>query len=69
MAMEPDDGRAVYMKDIAFYRGVVGLLGVGLIGSMVAIAWIAIANPDAEIPSALVAIGSGSLGALAGLFK
>lgn len=57
------------MKDLLFYRGVVALLGLGLIGSTVAIAWIAIANPDAEIPSALVAIGSGSLGALAGLFK
>lgn len=57
------------MKDQAFYRGVVALLGLGLIGSMVSISWIAIANPEAEIPSALVAIGSGSLVALAGLFK
>ena len=57
------------MKDKAFYRGVVLLLGLGLLGSMIAISWIAIENPEAEIPSALVAIASGSLGALAGLFK
>ena len=63
------DDRAAYMKDKWFYRGVVAILGLLLLGSFATITYLLVKQPGAEIPNSVVALGSGALGALAGLFK
>ena len=60
----PNEGGPIYVKDLWFYREVVIVLGLAVIGSV-----IGAINFGADTPDALVAIGSGSVGALAGLFK
>lgn len=60
------DGRPVYMNDKGFDRGVVMGLGRAVVLSIVGCIWL---SKDRNVPDALVAIGSGALGALAGLFK
>lgn len=54
----------VYTGDMWFYRGIVIILGIAVVGSVAGY----IIN-GADTPEALVAIGAGAVGALAGLFK
>lgn len=55
------------MRDKWFYRGVLIVLGLAIIGSVAG--YILLAMDDKEAPTALVALGSAAGGALAGLFK
>ena len=59
--------QAIYVKDMWFYRGVVIVLGLAVVGSVVGLVFSSASQDFAKV--ALVAIGSGSIGALAGLFK
>jgi hypothetical protein len=56
---------APLQSDVWIYRFVVGAIGLTLLVALVGI--IALAAFDDAVPDALVAIGSGALGALAGL--
>lgn len=58
-----------YVNDRGFYWIVVGFLGGALLASSLFIGCAALQCPDSSPNTALVAIASGSLGALAGLFK
>lgn len=62
----PKESRPVYMNDKWFYRGVVAFLDIAVILFIAGCIWL---SKDGSISNALVAIGSGTLGALAGLFK
>ena len=55
------------MHDKWFYRGVLIVLGLAIVGSVVG--YIYLASIGREAPTALVALGSAAGGALAGLFK
>lgn len=66
--MARDEGPA-YMKDRTFYRGVVVVLGLLALGSLALIGYTSVTSPETDANTALVAIASGSMGALAGLFK
>lgn len=63
--MSEEEG-PVYMNDKWFYRGVVAVLGIAVVLSIAGCIWL---SKDGSVPNALVAIGSGALGALAGHFK
>ena len=60
--MEKED--IAYMKDKWFYRGVIIALGLAVVGSIVGYIMV-----PQDTPEALVAIGAGAVGALAGIFK
>ena len=45
------------------------ILGLTLVGALGVSAVFLVRNPGQDVPNTLVALGSGALGALAGLFK
>jgi hypothetical protein len=54
-------------SDPWIYRIIVLTLGIAIIGSVIAATLLRLADSGTQIPDLLVAIGTGSIGALAGL--
>ncbi|MES2038517.1 MAG: hypothetical protein V4495_11795 [Pseudomonadota bacterium] len=61
-----EGNRPAYESDRDFYRGVAVVLGIVVIGSLVGLIWLALVEKEA--PQGIIALGSGALGALAGVF-
>ena len=64
--LEQEAGAPAYQRDVWVYRMVVGVLGLVLLIVVVASLVLSLQG-QTEIPAVLVALGSGALGALAGL--
>ena len=65
LTVEP--GRPAYERDPKFYRNVVCWLGSTIVVSIVSVLILYLCKGDA--PDGLIAIGSATLGAMAGVFR
>jgi hypothetical protein len=54
-------------NDPWIYRIIVGVLGAAIIGSLLAATVLRIVDSNAQVPDLFVAVGTGAIGALAGL--